>query len=83
MVNTTAVLIRIGDIDAHVEPDSGASVNIMDEYQFRALKHRSKENKKLRPRGDTMKKLQSDLVVKGEFSVTQSETRIEEQRASS
>ena len=61
------VLIRIGDIDAYVEPDSGASANVMDEYQFKALKHRSKEIKELEPSRDTLKTLQSDLTVKGEF----------------
>ena len=35
------VLIRIGDIDALVEPDSGASANVMDKNQFKALKRRS------------------------------------------
>ena len=40
---TKTVLFRIGDIDANVEPDSGASANIVDEYQFRALHHRSME----------------------------------------
>ena len=64
------VLIRIGDIDAFVEPDSGASANVMDEYQFKALKHRSQEIKELEPRRDTLKTLQSDLTVKGEFTIT-------------
>ena len=57
-------------MDAHVEPDSGASANIMDEYQFRALKHRSQEISELYPSKDTLKTLQSDLVVKGEFPAT-------------
>ena len=65
--NQDTVLIRIGDMDAHVEPDSGASANIMDEYQFRALKRRSQEISELYPSKDTLKTLQSDLVVKGEF----------------
>ena len=64
------VLIRIGDIEAHVEPDSGASLNVMDEYQFRGLKHRSKEIRELDPSKDTLKTLQSDLVSKGEFHTT-------------
>lgn len=34
--NQDTVLIRIGDIDAFVEPDSGASTNVMDEYQVKA-----------------------------------------------
>ena len=54
----------------HVEPDSGTSVNVMDEYQFRALKHRSKEIGELDPSKDILKTLQSDLVVKGEFHTT-------------
>ena len=64
------VLIRIEDMDAHVEPDSGASANVMDEHQFRALKHRSQEINELQPSRDTLKTLQSDLVVKGEFMAT-------------
>ena len=28
--------VRIVDIDAYCEPNSGASVNIMDEYQWKA-----------------------------------------------
>ena len=64
------VLIKIGDMDAHVEPDSGASANIMDEYQFKALQHRSQEIDKLYSSHDTLKTLQSDLTVKGEFPVT-------------
>ena len=64
------VLIRIGDIDAFVEPGSGASTNAMDEYQFKALKHRSQEIKELEPSRDTLKILQSDLTVKGEFTTT-------------
>ena len=42
----------------------------MDEYQFRALKHTSKEIRELDPSKDTLKTLQSDLVVKGEFHTT-------------
>jgi hypothetical protein len=61
------VLIRIGDIDASVEPDSGASANIMDKYQFRVLQHRSKSIKELELSNDTLKTLQSTLAVKGEF----------------
>ena len=41
------VLIRIGDLDVHIEPNSRTSVNVMDEYQFRALKYRSKEIREL------------------------------------
>ena len=68
--NQETVLIRIGDIDAFVEPDSGASANVMDEYQFKALKHRSQEIKELQPSRETLKTLKSDLTVKGEFTAT-------------
>ena len=64
------VLIRIGDIDAFVEPDTGASVNVMDEYQFKALKRRSQEIKELSPSRNTLKTLHCDLTVKGEFTTT-------------
>lgn len=63
--NQDTVLIRIGDIDAFVEPDSGASAN-----QFKALKHRSQETKGLEPSRDTLMTLQSHLIVKGEFTAT-------------
>lgn len=59
--------MRIGDIDASAEPDSGSSANIIDEYQFRALKHKSNSIRQLKPSKDTLKTLQSTLVVKGEF----------------
>ena len=68
--NQDTVMIRIGDIDAHVEPDSGASANIMDEYQFKALRHRSQEILNLETSDDTLKTLQSSLIVQGEFPVT-------------
>ena len=57
------VLITIGDLDVHIEPNSRASVNVMDEYQFRALKYRSKEIRELDPGKDTLKTLQSELGV--------------------
>ena len=53
--NQDTVLIRIGDIAPFVEPDSGVSVNVMDEYQFKALKHRSPEIKELDPCRDCTK----------------------------
>ena len=32
------IKVRIGDIDTYCEPDSEASVNIVDKYQSKALK---------------------------------------------
>ena len=63
-------MIRIGNTDANVEPDSGASANIMDEYEFRALHHKSKEIKELKLSRDILKTLQSTLTVNGEFQTT-------------
>ena len=57
-------------------------MNVMDEYQFRAIKHRSKEIRELDLSKDTLKSLQSDLVVKKVNFIQQFETRIEEQKAS-
>ena len=68
--NQDTILIPIGDIDAFVEADSGASANVMDKYQFKALKHRSQEIKEPQPSRDTLKTLKSDLVVKGKFTAT-------------
>ena len=68
--NQDTKLIRIGDINAFVEPDIEASTNVMDEYQFKLLKHKSQEIKELEPSRDTLKTLQSDLTVKGEFTAT-------------
>ena len=65
---TNTVRLRIADLDADVEPDSGDSINIMDEYQFRALKHRSQEIQELSPSNAKLKTLQSRLEVKGEFT---------------
>ena len=66
--NQDTVLICIGDNDAFVGPDSGASANVMDEYQFKVIKHRSQEIKELEPGRDILKTLQCDLTVKGKFA---------------
>ena len=38
------VPIVINDVIVHMEPDSGADVNVMDEYHYKALKRKSYEN---------------------------------------
>ena len=38
-----AVSVMINDVNVYVEPDSGADVNTMDEHQFKAFAHRTKE----------------------------------------
>ena len=47
--NQDTVPMRIGDIDAFVEPDSGASANVMDEYQFKTPSTDHKELRNLSP----------------------------------
>ena len=64
------VPIRMNDVDTFCEPDSGASANIMDEYQFKALRHRSQEIGTLLQTKETLRTLQSNLRVIGEFPVT-------------
>ena len=41
------VMVRLNDVDALMEPDSGADVNIMDEHQFKAFSHRTYDNQTL------------------------------------
>ena len=36
--------VRIEDISAYHEPDSGTSANIMNEYQFKSLKRKTNIN---------------------------------------
>ena len=64
------VTVRLRDINANVEPDSGVTMNIMDEYQFKALSHRSNEINQLQTSRKTLKTVQSDAQVKGEFQMT-------------
>ena len=42
------VPLMINGISIRAEPDSGADVNVMDEYQFRAALHRSAEQMELK-----------------------------------
>lgn len=70
------VTVRIDDVDVGVEPDSGADVNIMDEHQFKALIHRSKEQRQLRESKVKLNALQYRLPVKGEFNaIVRNKTR--------
>ena len=62
------VPLMINDISIRAEPDSGADVNVMDEFQFRALLHRSAEQMKLKDSKSKLMTLQNELPIKGEFS---------------
>ena len=60
------VLVRVEDVDVHAEPDTGSDVNLMDEYQFKALVHRTNTKLELAPSKVKLSTLQSKLPVKGE-----------------
>ena len=55
------------DIHIRAEPDTGADVNVMDEYQHRALQHRSEYDMTLRDSQTKLRTLQNELPVKGQF----------------
>ena len=63
------VPIVINDVIVHMEPDSGADVNVMDEYHYN-------ENIALHDSSTRLSTLQNELHVSGEFkSTAHSETR--------
>ena len=62
--------IQINDVRVRAEPDTGADVNIMDKYQFRALRNRSDTDINLNESKMDLKTLNSKLQVKGEFEAT-------------
>lgn len=64
------VPITINDISIRAEPDTGADVNVMDEYQYSALTHRSETDLRLTGSNIKLRTLQSELPVKGEFTAT-------------
>ena len=72
------VPIVINDVIVHMEPDSGADVNVMDEYHYMALKRtcKSYENIALQESSTRLNTLQNKLHVSGEFKATaRNETR--------
>ena len=70
------VPIVINDVIVHMEPDSGADVNVMDEYHYKALKRRSYENIALQNSSTRLNTLQNELHVSVEFKETaRNETR--------
>ncbi|CAG2239919.1 unnamed protein product [Mytilus edulis] len=64
------VLVMMNDVQVKIEPDSGADVNVMDEYQYRAYKNRTREGSELLESKTKLSTLQSSLPVKGEFITT-------------
>ena len=70
------VPIVINDVIVHMEPDSGADVNVMDAYHYMALKRKSYENIALQESSTRLNTLQNELHVSGEFKATaRNETR--------
>ena len=59
--------VMVNDIHFRTEPDTGADVNVMDEYQYRALQHRSTSKMDLQNSQVKLHTLQSELLIKGEF----------------
>lgn len=64
------VEIQINDVIVRAEPDSGADVNIMDKYQFKALQHRTQTDIRLEESAINLRTLTSNLPVKGQFTAT-------------
>ena len=64
------VPIVINDVIVHMKPDSGADVNVMDEYHYKALERKSYENLALHDSSTRLGTLQNELHVSGEFKAT-------------
>ena len=63
------VPLMVNDIHIRAEPDTSADANVMDEYQYRALQHRSEYDMELRNSNTKLRTLQNELPIKGEFDV--------------
>ena len=61
------VPLMVNNIHILAEPDTGADANVMDEYQYRALQHRSEYDMELRNSQTKLRTLQNELPIKGEF----------------
>ena len=66
--SNSTVWVQLNKIDARCEPDSGATANVMDEYQFRALKKRD-QTIQLKSTKEGLSALQNKLTVLGEFPI--------------
>ena len=58
----------INDISVRAEPDGGADVNVMDEFQFQALQHRSAKDVGFQNSKIKLQTLQNELPIQGEFN---------------
>ena len=58
----------VNDIHIRAEPDTGAGVNVMDEYHYTAsLQQRSTSKMDLQNSQVKLRTLKNELVIKGEF----------------
>ena len=64
------VPIVVKDVIVHMEPDSGADVNVMDEFQYSALKRKFFDDIELKESNTKLSTLQNTLGVSGEFKAT-------------
>lgn len=62
--------MNLNDVDAHLQVDSGADVNNMDEPQFKGFVHRSSVKPVLQPINVKLYALQHNLNVKGDLHAT-------------
>ena len=58
----------VNDVHIRAEPDTGAAVNVMDEYHYSVLQHRSEYDMELLTSQSKLRTLPNDLPVKEEFS---------------
>ena len=69
-LKTKSEPIVINNVIVHLEPDSGADVNVMYEYHDKALKRKSYENLALHDSSTRFSTLHNELHVSGEFKAT-------------
>ena len=62
--------MNLNDVDVHMQADSGADVNNMDEHQFKAFVHRSSVKPVLQSSNVKLYALQHNLNVKGDLHAT-------------
>lgn len=67
---TNTERLRVADLDANVEPDGGVSVNIIDEYQFQALKDTRKRSPSYPQAVRKSERYKANFKKNGEFPVT-------------
>ena len=62
--------IVVNDVIVHMEPDSGADVNVMDEHQYCVIKRKTYDSIPLKDSTAKLSTLQNELGVSGEFQAS-------------